>query len=149
MDGRKAFDRMVFRNIISWNTMIVGNGQHGDGKEAMNLLGEMFQKDFCPDEPTLATVLSSGGNLSSSEIPQLHACAIKNGFQAFFSIAKSLINGYSNCGSITMASKCFNSIAEPDLVSWTSMIRAYAFHGLPRKGIERFEEMLLNGERLD
>ncbi|XP_057499303.1 pentatricopeptide repeat-containing protein At2g46050, mitochondrial [Actinidia eriantha] len=150
MDARKAFDRMVFRNVISWNTMIVGYGRHGDRKEAMRLLGEMFRGNFCPDELTLASVLSSCGNLSSSsEILQLHAFAIKNGFQTFLSIANSLINAYSNCGSITIASKCFSSIAEPDLVSWTSMIRAYAFHGLPRKGIELFEEMLWNGERPD
>ncbi|KAH7862769.1 hypothetical protein Vadar_009242 [Vaccinium darrowii] len=149
-DARKAFDGMIFRNIVSWNTMIVGYGQHGDGKEAVELLVEMFREDLCPDELTLASVLSTCGNLSSfSEIVQLHAYAIKTGLHAVLSIANSLLNAYSKCGSIAMAFKCFSSIAEPDIVSLTSMIRAYAFNGLPRKGIELFDEMLLNGKMPD
>ncbi|THG11719.1 pentatricopeptide repeat-containing protein At2g46050, mitochondrial [Camellia sinensis] len=145
VDASKAFDGMVFRNIISWNTMIVGYGRHGDGKEAMKLLVKMFREDFCPDELSLASVLSSCGNLSSSsEIMQVHAYTVKNGFQAFLSIANSLINAYSKCGSIDMALKIFSFIAKPDLVSWTSMIRAYAFHGNPKEAIELFETMLLH-----
>ncbi|XP_058223344.1 pentatricopeptide repeat-containing protein At2g46050, mitochondrial isoform X2 [Rhododendron vialii] len=149
-DARKTFDEMVFRNIILWNTMIVGYGQHGDRKEAVELLVEMFREDLHPDELTLASVLSSCGNLSSfSEIVQLHAYAIKVGLQTVLSIANSLINAYSKCGTIAVAFKCFSSISEPDIVSWASMIRAYAFNGLPRKGIELFDEMLLNGKTPD
>ncbi|KAA8516072.1 hypothetical protein F0562_019251 [Nyssa sinensis] len=143
VEARMTFDGMIFRNVISWNTMIVAYGQWGDGKDAMKLLREMFRACFGPDEVTLASVLSSCGNLSSAtETVQIHAYEIKKGFQDFLSIANSLINAYSKCGSISKALKCFSSIADPDIVSWTSMIGAYAFHGLSNEGIELFEKML-------
>ncbi|KAJ8529206.1 hypothetical protein K7X08_036041 [Anisodus acutangulus] len=52
------------RNMVSWTTIIVGYGRRGDGKEAIKLLKRMLREDFIPDELTLASVLSSCGNLS-------------------------------------------------------------------------------------
>lgn len=149
-DGCKVFDGMVCRNLISWTTLIVGYGRHGDGKEATKVLVAMLREGFNPDELTLASVLSSCGNLSFFvEIVQVHAYAFKNGFSAFLSIGNALINGYSKCGSIICVFRAFNSIVEPDLISWTSMIGACAFHGLSKEGIQLFENMLLNGIRPD
>ncbi|XAR63038.1 Non-specific serine/threonine protein kinase [Bertholletia excelsa] len=146
VDARKAFDEMIFKNIVVWNTMIVGYGKIGEGKEAMKLLLKMFQSNLCPDELTLASVLSSCGNMSScTEIMQVHAYTIRKGFQNFISISNSLINAYSKSGSIALALKCYGSISEPDLVSWTSMIVAYGFHGLPKESVELFEKMIRNG----
>ena len=33
-DAWKAFSRMIFRNIVTWNNMISGFSHHGLGKEA-------------------------------------------------------------------------------------------------------------------
>lgn len=149
-DARKAFDRMAIRNVVSWNTMIVAYGHCGDGKEAMNLLREMIQADFCPDELTLSSILSSCGNVSAtSEIMQVHAFTVKFGFQLFLSISNALIHAYSKCGSILGAYECFRSVLEPDLVTWTSIVCAYAFHGLAREATNLFEKMLSYGMRPD
>ncbi|KAM4081177.1 hypothetical protein ACJW30_11G072600 [Castanea mollissima] len=149
-DACKAFDGMNIRNVVSWNTMIVAYGQHGDGKEAMKLLKKMLEAGFYPDELTLASILSSCGNLSAtSEIMQAHASTIKLGLQAFLSISNALINAYSKCGSILGAYQCFSSVLEPDLVTWTSVVCAYAFHGLTKEATELFEKMLSYGIRPD
>lgn len=149
-EARKCFDEMAYRNVVSWNTMIVGYGLKGDGKAAMRLLGKMFIENFCPDELTLASVLSSCGHTSAIfETIQVHAYVVKKGFQAFPSIINALINAYSKCGNITNAFKCFSLVVEPDLVTWTSIINSLAFHGLPEKSISTFEEMVSNNLRPD
>lgn len=149
-DARKAFDAMAFRNVVSWTTIIVGYGRHGDGKEAIELLKRMLREDFVPDELTLASLLSSCGNLSmASETVQVHAYAVKHVFSNSLSIGNALINAYSKCGSILHAYQSFSSITAPDLFSWTSMIGAYAFHGFPKEAIQLFEEMLVNGVKPD
>ncbi|CAK9156750.1 unnamed protein product [Ilex paraguariensis] len=149
-DARKAFDGMVSRNVISWTTIVVGYGRYGDGKEATKLLRGMLDEDFCPDELTLASVLSSCGNLSlAGETVQVHAYTIKKGFSAFLSVANALVNSYAKCGSIGCSFEAFSSIVNPDLFSWTSMIGAYAFHGLSRESIGLFEKMLSDGVRAD
>ncbi|XP_058083625.1 pentatricopeptide repeat-containing protein At2g46050, mitochondrial [Magnolia sinica] len=149
-DARKAFDRMRTRNVVSWTTMIVGYGQNGEGKEAMELFKLMLQEGLKPDELTLASLLSSCSNLAAvNEAVQLHGHVIKNGLGTFMSIGNGLINAYAKCGCIASAFESFSSVSNPDLVTWTSMISAYAFHGLAREALEIFEEMLREGLRPD
>lgn len=149
-DARQAFDGMTVRNVVSWNTMIVGCGKHGNVVMAMELLREMRLQNFCPDELTMASILRSCGVLSATdETGQVHAYVVKNGFESFLSVANALINAYSKCGSIDGVLQCFVSVAEPDLVTWTSIISAYSFHGLSKESIVVFEKMLATGVRPD
>ncbi|KAL5792363.1 hypothetical protein ACOSP7_000957 [Xanthoceras sorbifolium] len=149
-DARWAFDQMAAKNVVSWNTMVVGYGRHGYAREAMRLLRDMFQENIYPDEFSVASILSSCGNLSiTCETMQVHAYVVKNGLQAFLSIGNSLIHAYSKCGSISNAFQCFSSVTNPVLVTWTSVIGAFAFHGLSEKSIEIFEKMLSRGVRPD
>ncbi|RDX60647.1 Pentatricopeptide repeat-containing protein, mitochondrial, partial [Mucuna pruriens] len=146
IDARRVFDRMVIRNIVAWNTIIVGCGNCGDGNEVMKLLREMLREGFSPDELTISSTISSCGYASAmTETMQAHAFAVKSSFQEFLSVANSLTSAYSKCGSITSACKCFRLTAEPDLVTWTSLINAYAFHGLAKEATEVFEKMLSCG----
>ncbi|XP_038681433.1 pentatricopeptide repeat-containing protein At2g46050, mitochondrial isoform X2 [Tripterygium wilfordii] len=145
-DARKVFDGMASKNVVSWTTMIVGYGQQGDQEEAMRLFGEIIKENFVPDELTLASILSSCGNFSTSiEVLQVHAYVIKHGFQEFPSVANALINSYSKSGSIAHACQCFSLVTDPDLVTWTSIIGAYAFHGLSEHSVDSFEKMLSAG----
>ncbi|XP_022157684.1 pentatricopeptide repeat-containing protein At2g46050, mitochondrial [Momordica charantia] len=149
-NARKVLDEMPTKNSVSWTTMIVGYGQQEDGKEAVRLFGRMFREDYCPDELTFASVLSSCGFISgASELKQVHSCLLKFGFEAFLSINNGLITAYSKCGSVAAALRCFSLIAEPDLVTWTSIICGLAFCGLERDAVELFEKMLSYGIRPD
>lgn len=146
IDARRVFDNVVIRNIVAWNTMIVGCGNHGDGNEVTKLLREMLREGIFPDELTISSIVSSCGYASAiTETLQAHAFAVKLSFQDFLSVANSLISAYSKCGSITSAFKCFRLTSQPDLVTWTSLIYAYAFHGLAKEATEMFEKMLSLG----
>ncbi|KAK7292700.1 hypothetical protein RJT34_15552 [Clitoria ternatea] len=146
IDAHGVFDRMVIRNVVAWNTIIVGCGNCGDGNEVMKLLREMLHEGFPPDELTISSTISSCGYASSiTETMQAHAFAVKLSFQEFLSVANSLISAYSKCGSITSAFKCFRLTPEPDLVTWTSLINAYAFHGFAKEATGTFEKMLCCG----
>lgn len=130
--------------------MIVGYGQQEDGKEAVKLFRRMFGEDYCPDELTFASVLSSCGfTCGACELMQVHSCLIKLGLEAFLSINNGLINAYSKCGIISTALQCFRLIAEPDLVTWTSIICGLALCGLEKDAVELFDKMLSYGIKPD
>ncbi|KAL2964952.1 hypothetical protein AAZX31_16G032700 [Glycine max] len=146
IDACNLFDRMVIRNVVAWNTIIVGCGNCGEGNDVMKLLREMLREGFFPDELTISSIISSCGYASAiTETMEAHVFVVKSSFQEFSSVANSLISAYSKCGSITSACKCFRLTREPDLVTWTSLINAYAFHGLAKEAIEVFEKMLSCG----
>ncbi|KAL5719049.1 hypothetical protein ACHQM5_011882 [Ranunculus cassubicifolius] len=150
VDARRVFDWMTNRNVVSWTTMIVGYGRQGDGKETVCLLKNMLQEGYGPDELTLASVLSSCASLAATnEIAQVHGLAAKKGLETHLSIGNALITAYSKSGSIDGAFQSFSSIKDPNLITWTSIIGAYAFHGFPRQAIIVFEEMLSRGVKPD
>lgn len=142
-EARECFESMVVRNVVSWNAMIVGYGQSGEGKEAMRLLGQMLRENLQPDELTFASVLSSCAKFSGIwEIRQVQASVTKQGYAGFLSVANSLINAHSKTGNLSEALLCFHSIREPDLVTWTSVIGALAFHGFAEESLRMFVSML-------
>ncbi|KAJ0258656.1 Pentatricopeptide repeat-containing protein [Hirschfeldia incana] len=143
-DARECFESMVVRNVVSWNAMIVGYGQNGEGREAMRLFVQMRSENLLqPDELTFASVLSSCAKFSAvQEIKQVHAVVTKQGYECFLSVANSLVTAYSKTGSLSEALVCFHSIGVPDLVSWTSVIGALAFHGFAEESLRMFESML-------
>ncbi|XP_072988031.1 pentatricopeptide repeat-containing protein At2g46050, mitochondrial isoform X2 [Typha latifolia] len=149
-DAREVFDSVGSQNVVSWNAMIVGYGQFGEGKEAMMLLHQMLGASLKPDELTLASVISSCANMAATnEAAQVHNHVIKNGFQSFTSIGNALIRVYAKIGLISDAVKSFYSISGPDLVTWSTIVSSYAYHGLAKDAITMFEKMLQEGIRPD
>ncbi|KAL5711506.1 hypothetical protein ACHQM5_021953 [Ranunculus cassubicifolius] len=57
--GHLVFDRIKSKDIISWNSMIVGYGLHGLGKQALATFHEMVRSGFKPDGITFVGVLSA------------------------------------------------------------------------------------------
>lgn len=145
-DARKAFNITNKRSTVLWNAMIIGYGQNGDGKEAMKLLSQMIRGGQKPDELTLSSALSSSADsVMANEAAQLHNYVMKNGFRSFLSMGNALIIAYAKIGRIYNASRVFHSICKPDLVSWTSMVTSYAYHGLAIEAIDTFERMIHEG----
>ncbi|KAK4266860.1 hypothetical protein QN277_023725 [Acacia crassicarpa] len=143
-DALRVFDKMEIRNVVSWNALIVGCGKCGHGNEVVKLLRNMLrEKETHPDDLTLSSTISSCGDSSSiTETKQAHALTIKSGLEEAISVGNSLLTAYSKCGTIACGYKCFRSITKPDIISWTSMINAYAFHGLAKEANDTFEKML-------
>ncbi|KAL2937452.1 hypothetical protein RDABS01_020901 [Bienertia sinuspersici] len=58
-DARNVFDRMHNKNIISWNALIAGYGNHGRGEEAVELFEKMLSQRMRPNHVTFLAVLSA------------------------------------------------------------------------------------------
>eukprot|EP01018_Ginkgo_biloba_P019271 Gb_14392 [translate_table: standard] len=76
--ARKLFDKMLIKNLVSWNVMIAGYGMHGHGEDALALFLQMQQKGIKPDHITFVSVLSACS----------HAGLVDEGWQYFYCMSR-------------------------------------------------------------
>ncbi|TVU48474.1 hypothetical protein EJB05_08112, partial [Eragrostis curvula] len=57
--SREIFDKMAGKDVISWNTMIIGYAIHGQGKAALEMFNDMKCNGLEPNESTFVSVLTA------------------------------------------------------------------------------------------
>ncbi|XP_008788756.3 pentatricopeptide repeat-containing protein At2g44880-like [Phoenix dactylifera] len=57
--AREVFDSMEERSVVSWNSMIVGYGLHGQGEKALEMFMAMEKRGPRPNEATFVCILSA------------------------------------------------------------------------------------------
>ncbi|XVF17302.1 hypothetical protein REPUB_Repub10bG0108200 [Reevesia pubescens] len=149
-DARVLFDGIRCKDLVCWNAMITGYAQNGIGEEALKLCSEIVKLGIQPDNLTLVSVFTACSGLASvKEGRQMHVLVIKNGFELDLSLCNSLITMYSKCGSILDAEQAFRQVNGADLVSWNTIISAFAQHGLYEKAVDFFSQMEVVGVKPD
>ncbi|GAY60417.1 hypothetical protein CUMW_201850, partial [Citrus unshiu] len=123
-------------NVYTWN--------------AMQLFSEMLSLDLTPDIYTVGIILSACSSLATMERgKQVHAYAIRCGYDSDVHIGAALVDMYAKCGSLKRARLAYKRISNPDLVSQNAMLTAYAMHGHGKEGIAHFRRILASGFRPD
>ncbi|PON34060.1 Pentatricopeptide repeat [Parasponia andersonii] len=57
--AKNVFDEMHERSIVSWNSMIMGYGMHGNGEKALEIFLEMEKRGPLPNDATFICILSA------------------------------------------------------------------------------------------
>ncbi|KAI4352564.1 hypothetical protein L6164_006801 [Bauhinia variegata] len=58
-DARNVFERMPCKNLETWNAMIAGYGNHGQGDKAVKMFEQMLRDKMIPCHVTFLAVLSA------------------------------------------------------------------------------------------
>ncbi|KAI3802983.1 hypothetical protein L1987_31130 [Smallanthus sonchifolius] len=142
--GRKIFDQMVIKNVISWTTMISGYMQNSFDDEAINLFIEMTRNGWKPDGFACTSILTSCASLEAQEPGrQAHAYTVKMNLDKDEFVNNGLIDMYSKCNSLADARKVFNDIPNRNVIGYNAMIEGYSRHGNLYEALDLFREMRL------
>ncbi|KAI9177345.1 hypothetical protein LWI28_013962 [Acer negundo] len=57
--ARDVFDEMPEKSVVSWNSMIMGYGMHGQGEKALEMFMAMEKRGPTPNDATFVCVLSA------------------------------------------------------------------------------------------
>ncbi|KAK9162049.1 hypothetical protein Syun_002951 [Stephania yunnanensis] len=144
----KIFQEIPENDAVSWNAMVCGYAQNGVIEESVRFHLMMSQSGLKPNYMTFASISKSCAECSRLSLGlQFHAEVIKRGYESYVTVINSFINMYGKCGSISDSLKIFtDSNTDRDLVTWNSMICAYACHGYGKEAIDIFLEMKVSGE---
>ncbi|KAK4776285.1 hypothetical protein SAY86_004973 [Trapa natans] len=149
--AKELFDRMPERNVVSWTTMINGFLQKGTHKEALTLFSVMLKEDVEPNEITFVCALSSCEKIGALDTGAcVHQCLLKRGLcRNNRAVRNALLDMYAKCGDMASTSKLFAEVGERDLLTWSIMIWALAFHGFFEDALDCFEQMKSTGTKPD
>ncbi|KAL6661675.1 hypothetical protein ACP70R_001059 [Stipagrostis hirtigluma subsp. patula] len=144
--ARRLFDGIRVKDVISWNAMIAGYVHNGHGEEAMRLHVVMLKEGLRPDHATLIAVLTACSALTLlRQGRSAHAVAIKAMLESSISLCNALMTMYSKCGNVHESELVFMNVKSQDIVSWNTIIAAYAQHGKYQRVIALFHEMEAHG----
>ncbi|OVA13844.1 Pentatricopeptide repeat [Macleaya cordata] len=137
------FDQMPEKNLISWSTMISGYAKSGQPRRALELFEEFKEQGIEPDETFIMGIISACSQLGildrAEEIVNVYV--VKKQLSNLRLVA-SLIDMYAKCGSVEKAMNMFEKAYNKDLFCYSTMITAFANHGMGEDAISLFDEML-------
>lgn len=146
-----VFDGIHNRDLVSWNSLMAGYAEKGEGEKAINLFVQMqHQCAYKPDEYTFAAVISAvKGHPAPCYGEPLHARVIVCGLDESLFVGSPLIFMYFENGRTESAEVVFHSITNKDMVLWTEMISGYSKTMEGEKAVKFFYDMWKAGYKID
>lgn len=145
--ARKVFEVNSERDLISWNSLLVGYTRHGLLREAAAILRGMLDTGFEPDSITISTLISAFSQSSSTKVGlEIHAWVIRHGLVGNHSVGNSLIRLYSKMNKLPLAREIFELMPKRDLFTWNTILSA---HRLNKKIFVLFNRMIHSGVKPD
>ncbi|XP_042475260.1 pentatricopeptide repeat-containing protein At3g56550 [Macadamia integrifolia] len=139
-----VFDRMIEKDLVSWNAMISCYSQAGLHEETIKLYNQMRTFDVGVDAFTLVSLLSSCAHVGALDFGvEMHRLANENGFGDNLFVRNALIDMYAKCGSLDGARHVFSRMRRSDIFTWNSMIVGLGVHGHGDEAIILFKQMLM------
>jgi pentatricopeptide repeat protein len=149
-DAWRVFKNMSSRDVVTWNTMILGHVKCGQGRKALELFQQMLQEGAQPDSVTFLGVLNACASEAALEEGRCaHEWIIARGWDSDVSVGNSLVNMYAKCGSMEDAQRVFLKMSSRDVVTWTAMILGHVKCGQGQKALDLFQQMQEQGVEPD
>ncbi|KAK7392987.1 hypothetical protein VNO78_21437 [Psophocarpus tetragonolobus] len=143
-NGRRVFDEMGHKDVVSWTAVISGYLLNGGTVEALKVFSQMKREGVKPNGFTYSAILAVTHGVFISEIL---AEVIKTNNDKLSNVGAALLRGFITMGNIHDAGKVFEQIEPKNIVAWTAMLVGYAqagetdeaakiFHQLTKEGIK-------------
>ncbi|KAH7438128.1 hypothetical protein KP509_04G002300 [Ceratopteris richardii] len=145
--AEEVFDKLQVRDLILWTTLMDGYCKQGYGNKALECFRKLQLEGFCPNAYTYVCSLNAcGQQAAAAEGIQLHSKLHTKGLvQGDVFIGNALVDMYAKCGLLTKAQEVFDNLPVRDVVSWTTLISAYAEHKSGEIALSMFEKMQYEG----
>ena len=145
-----VFDRLDSKNAVSWSALIAGFARKGEGETVLMMFAGMHRNGFEASHFTYSSVFSALAGIGALEQGKwVHAHMIKSGEKLTAFVGNTMLDMYAKSGSMVDARKVFDRVDQKDLVTWNTMLTAYAQYGLGKEAVTHFEEMRKCGIQLN
>lgn len=138
-----VFDGMVVKDVATWNALIAGLAQGNRPNEALQLFKQMKESQLEPNEISVLGALSACSQLGAiKEGEQVYSYIRDRNLDANVIVCNAIIDMFAKCGFVDKAYAVFSGMeCTKNLVTWNTMVMAFAMHGEGTKALEVFGKM--------
>lgn len=131
------------KSAVLWTAIISGHAQNDCSEEALQFYLEMRRQNAMPDQATFVSVLRACSVLSSlRDGREVHSLIFHTGFDSDELTSSALIDMYAKCGDVESSVQVFTEMdSKNDVISWNSMIVAFAKNGYAEDALRTFDKM--------
>ena len=150
INAQMVFESMHEKNTISWNALISFHINSSNIGTAFKLFQQMVLSSVKLDKVSFLNILSIC--IGEDLIDQgrlIHMAVAENGFEKDMEVMNALIMMYGKCGNVIDAKGVFDKFQHHNVVTWTSMIAAYAQSGNSQEVVNLFYKMLSSAVKPD
>lgn len=149
-DAYHVFQYSVKKDVVLWTAMISGYAQQGLNEEALELFGRMLSSGIEANMVTFVSVLCACAGLAAiKQGTYIHEQICKVGLDVNVDVCAALINMYSKCGLLEDSRRIFDMMPMRSIISWSTMVTAYAQHGHGKEALKLVDEMQQRNMKLD
>jgi pentatricopeptide repeat protein len=133
------------KDVISWNSMIVGFAKNGYAEDALRVFDEMKQSHVTPDDVTFLGVLTACSHSGRVSEGRLIFDMMVNlyGMQPRADHCACMVDLLGRWGSLKEAEEFINKLNfEPDAKVWATMLGACRIHGDDIRGQQAAEKLI-------
>lgn len=157
--ARELFEMMLWRDEVSWATMVSGYVRHGFFYEGLCVFRRMIREasesdggtgmlKLLPNSNTVVSVISACvklRDLSCGEQIHGYIRKINSSVERDVFVGSALVDFYGKCGCVLLARHVFDYMVEKCVVAWSTLISVYVNIESHLNGIEVFRAMMCDG----
>ncbi|KAH7278255.1 hypothetical protein KP509_38G032900 [Ceratopteris richardii] len=165
--AQEVLHQLPFRDIVSWNALIIGFAQGGLGEQALSCFEKMQSEGISPDAVSFLCILNVCSHFGHVDkgyeyfvtmttkygiIPnsECFTCIIDLFWMCRTSRKGSATdpgdaNMYAKCGKFSKAQDVLQNLPFRDVVSWSALIAGYAKEGQAEQALKCFHRMQHEG----
>ncbi|KAH7294405.1 hypothetical protein KP509_28G069900 [Ceratopteris richardii] len=134
-------------DVVSWNAIIGGYSQQGQGESALECFELMQRKGIVPDAVTYTYIFKACGNIGALDKgTEIHNEIMEQRIlEKDIVLRNAVVDMYSKCGATSKARQVLEAVPLQDVVSWNALLGGYAQQGHGRGALDCFESMQNSG----
>ncbi|GFS34244.1 tetratricopeptide repeat (TPR)-like superfamily protein [Actinidia rufa] len=138
--GKLIFERMLNRNVVSWNALITGYRNHNLQYDAMRSFSRMVKQDQTPNYITLLNILPVC--YTPFQGKSIHAFVARKEIAVEASLLTSLISMYARFGFMIYCLTLFEMGDKRNISLWNAIISTHVQAKNAKKAVAFFSQLL-------
>ncbi|MQL80666.1 hypothetical protein Taro_013122 [Colocasia esculenta] len=142
LDAHQLFEETSTWDVVTATAVLSSLARQCRYRDAVRLFTRLFPLHHRPNQFTFGTTIHAATALRDTLAGrQLHALAVKTGFQSDVFVGSALVDHYAKLGPIGEAGAAFADVRAPNVVSYTTLASGFLKHGRVDDALRLFREM--------